>query len=172
MKIYFFFFFFLAELSWSDSLINSPRLLSVCVHTLISSPQVRKTARRTSIKARKEVIDSTWRAGRLSRNEMLERPLKLQVILREKCWEQQRCFLICSSGAMHTDQYADLSQTDCMMFCVAPSTITHKRSINHPALLLSPPRRRGTASFYSIFPQDFLFCHALFVWSLGFSSHW
>lgn len=44
-------------------------------------------------------------------------------------------FLICNSGAIHADQYTDLSQTDCMMFCLAPST--HQRSINHQALLFS-----------------------------------
>lgn len=50
-------------------------------------------------------------------------------------------FLICNVGAMHTDRYADLSQTDCMMLALppapaptrGPSTIKHCYSPIQPA---------------------------------------
>lgn len=59
-------------------------------------------------------------------------------------------FLICNSGAIRTDQYADLSQTDCMMLCFGPNTSAHQRSINHQPLLLSGPDIRKISS-----PVDF-----------------
>lgn len=62
----------------------------------------------------------------------------LQVIFRAReVLRRAEMFLICNSGAIHADQYTDLSQTDCMMFCFAPSTSTHQRSINRQALLFS-----------------------------------
>lgn len=66
----------------------------------------------------------------------------LQVIFRAReALGRAEMLLICNSGAIHTDQYADLSQTDCMMFCFAPSTSTHQRSINHQALLFCFSRK-------------------------------
>lgn len=59
-------------------------------------------------------------------------------------------FLICNSGAIRTDQYADLSQTDCTMLCFGPNTSAHQRSINHQPLLLSGPDIRKISS-----PVDF-----------------
>lgn len=59
-------------------------------------------------------------------------------------------FLICNSGAIRTDQYTDLSQTDCTMLCFGPNTSAHQRSINHQPLLLSGPDIRKSSS-----PVDF-----------------
>lgn len=80
-------------------------------------------------------------------------------------------FLICNSGAIHADQYTDLSQTDCMMFCLAPST--HQRSINHQALLFSVSAGKvGPVLFlHFYFTPGPLLWYALFIFSLSLHTH-
>lgn len=73
-------------------------------------------------------------------------------------------FLICNVGAMHTDRYADLSQTDCMMLCSAPSTGTDQRSVNHQALLFSDSA--GTVELALFLGPCFFFCVLLFLFYL------
>lgn len=76
-------------------------------------------------------------------------------------------FLICNSGAIHADQYTDLSQTDCMMFCLAPST--HQRSINHQALLFSVSGRASSLLALLFYPRTFIVICSFHFFSV--SSH-
>ena len=65
---------------------------------------------------------------------------------------------------MHTDQYADLSQTDCMMLCSAPSTGTDQRSISHQALLFSDSGSKVELVLFH--GPCFFFCFLLFLFYL------
>ncbi len=61
----------------------------------------------------------------LSRVGLAVKSSALEVIFRAReVSGRAEMSLICSSGAIQADQYTDLSQTDCMMFCFAPSTST------------------------------------------------
>lgn len=140
-----FFSFFGGEILWSDGLIDSLPLLSVCAHTLISSSRTRKNSQKTSIKARYAVQRavsgfeserrrclSVTRRTAVWGQTFVKSSTAVRVILRAgEVLGRAEMLLIRNGGAIHADQCTDLSPTFCMMFCLAPSTSTHQRSINH-----------------------------------------
>lgn len=97
----------------------------------------------------------------------------LEVIFRARevlGWAEM--FLICNSGAIHGDQYTDLSQTDCMMFCLAPQ---HPPEVHQPSSLdtfyFSRQSRASSLLSYFYFTSGLLLCYVLFILSLCLHTH-